>query len=309
MLNHNKLKHGRPDSDPPSPPPAAKRRIDDNTEVSLLRKQIAELADKLEKQAEEISRLQSAFSNLTETQTHNKKPLTPTEPAPAPPTPPVKPEHIPQQWKVRTPSHPIHRNNAESRLLLDIIIPRDKQAKGQAVTKKVNDLLKLTKAPVMAHAVLYSKKGRPIVISSNAEALSHQAHLVYEGIFGEPPSPQLRAYPDHQQYRVKLNSIPTMSLQSGHPISPDLVLKFLLIPEQDLACPAHWLRPAYKPLKESGTIVLPFRSREAALQFHRQHDYLIFGTHCRTSLYTDNPPKTHRKPAPPTTPLPLNHPP
>jgi DNA-binding protein H-NS len=127
-MDHNKLKHER--SDPPNLPPAAKRRIGDVTEeVPALQKQITELANKLEKQAEEISQLQSAIANLTDALPCDKSNLTPAtlntptrakrqsrmnpDPASAPPLR-NKSEHIPQQWKLRTPSHPIHCNNAES---------------------------------------------------------------------------------------------------------------------------------------------------------------------------------------------------
>ena len=111
-----------------------------------------------------------------------------------------------------------------------------------------------------------------------------------KAFLGSPSPAQLvlRAYPDYQQYRVKLNNIPTMSLRTGLPPHPEVILKFIDIEAQDLACPAHWLRPANTLPKENGTIVLAFRSEKVALQFHRR-----YGTHCRTSLYTDNPPKPH----------------
>jgi hypothetical protein len=217
-------------------------------------------------------------------------------PASAPPLH-NKSEHIPQQWKLRTPSHPIHRNNAESRLLLDIIIPHDKQAKGQAVVNWVNKLLHTSRIyGAWIDAILYSTKGRPIVITSEitkAEALGPHARLIYEGIFGEAPPAHLplHTYPDQQQYRVKLNNVPTRDLQDHNLIHPERVLHCLGIKPEDLVCPAHWLTLANRPRKENGTIVIPFRSREEALQVHKHHNFLFLGELCCTSLYTDNPPK------------------
>jgi hypothetical protein len=169
-------KHGCPDSDPPTSLPAVKRCLDGDTEeVSVLQKQIAELADKLAKQVVEISQLQEAVSNLTEAQTGNNKTLAPearTSPTQAnkqsrgdpetvkvhPPST-AKPEHILRQWTVCNPSHPLHCNTAKSQLLFDIIIPCDKQAKGQAVINQVNWHLETVEKNLRVEALLYSKKG------------------------------------------------------------------------------------------------------------------------------------------------------
>jgi len=76
----------------------------------------------------------------------------------------------------------------------------------------------LAKTPVRIHAVLYSKKERPIAITriGNAEALSHQAHIVYEGIFREslPSTTRTARIP-------RLPTIPSEAKQHTDHVPPD----------------------------------------------------------------------------------------
>ena len=161
-------------------------------DVHQLQKQITELVEKLVKQMEEILQLWHAISNLTEAQTHNNnKPLSPAAPeqsrespetTQAHPTPHAKPKHTPQQWRVCTPAHPIHHNNAKSLLILDVIIPHNKQVKGQAVVSTVNSLLSYGLYCSCINAILYSKRGQPIMIASkghNAESLRSSYTMAY----------------------------------------------------------------------------------------------------------------------------------
>ena len=105
----------------------------------------------------------------------------------------LPPQHTPQQWRVCTPAHPIHHNNAKSWLILDVIIPCDKQAKGQAVVSTVNSLLSYGPYRSRIDAILYSKRDRPIMITSkghNTESLRSKAHLMCNGLFEEPAPDQ-----------------------------------------------------------------------------------------------------------------------
>jgi len=347
-MDHNKLKHGRPGSDPPTPPPAAKRRLD-TVEVSALQKQIAALADQLAKQAEEITRLQRAVSDLTEAQTHKIQPPTtapPNMPAqnnneqskgnpePACLAPSAQPKHAPHQqkacrpprlWKNHTPPlNPLHRNSTR-RLIIDTPIPQDNHRIGRAVVEDINNrLLEKTKdEKICVDAVLYSRTGRPVIIAAmttDAEALLPHRHLIMETITGRQG--KTRAYVDRPQFRVKLNGVPTKD-PAGKPLTAAVVLNYIsgiwaryndMEINWKLDHQPSWITPPEELAKKShSTIVIPFNDKETATKFYRYKDFLVFGERCRTSLYTDHPPKNrsiHKQDEhPPRPPLQIPKPP
>src|ERR1700733_5442855 len=302
-MNHNKLKHGRPGSDPPTPPPAAKRRLEDNTEeVAALREQISELADKLGKQAEEISQLRKAVSNLTEAQTRsNKKPLTPAapeqsrknpEPTKAHPPPPAKPEHIPSH---PIPQNPLHRYS-DRRLILNPAIPKEKQKSGGQIVNEINQDIRNRNRSACIDAIVYSRNGRPIVIASKgwkAEDLLPHTDIIAKRCYSS--SSGVVAYPDRQLFWVKLNGVPAMD-QYGSPVPVDQIVKHLG-DSNDILIPLH-VRPTWiKPLcrQTHSTIVFSFCSREDATAFLRYRDFLVSGERCRATEYKNHPPAAHHR--------------
>jgi len=174
---------------------------------------------------------------------------------------------------------------------------------GLAVVEAVNNLLcqSSTDPNTRIDAILYSKNGRPIVIASrstSAEQLCPHANTIFKAVFGRVEN--VNAYPDYQQFRVKLNSVPTTD-STNKPLSANNVLDHITatanipgLQSFKLAQPATWIVSEDK-LKQRprSTIVIPFRSREEATQFHKYRDFLVYGERCRTSLYTNHPPHVH----------------
>ena len=288
------------------PPPSGEA---DN--VAELRAQITDLTAKLNKQEQAISHLFSLLAKSSMHPEHTKPP-----PAPAPThadatrgkSTNTKPTQPACQQRESPPLNPLHRNS-DRRLIIDKVIPPMHQRSGLTIVEAVNSLLGQLSADPNTHidAILYSKNGRPIVIASkstSAERLHPHANNIFKAIFGRTEN--VNAYPDYQQFRVKLNSVPTTD-STGEPLSANNVLDHITatasipgLPSFKLAQPATWIVPEDK-LKQRprSTIVIPFQSREEATQFHKYRDFIVHGERCRTSLYTNHPPSTNA-PNPPT---------
>ena len=212
----------------------------------MLQEQIAELANKLVKQAEEISQLRKAISNLTEAQTcSDKKPPTPAapersrrnpEPTKAHPSPPAKSKHIPLQWRVRTPSHtipqnPLHRYS-DRRLILDKAVPKELQMSGQKIINLINHKIAICSGKTLSttsiDAIVYSRNGCPIAIASKGltaeDLLPHTATLA-KTCYSNPSG--VVAHPDCQLFWVKLNGVPAKD-QYERFIPTDQILKHLV---------------------------------------------------------------------------------
>ena len=233
-------------------------------------------------------------------------------PEPACLAPSAQPKHAPHQqkacrpprlWKNHTPPlNPLHRNSTR-RLIIDTPIPQDNHRIGRAVVEDINNrLLEKTKdEKICVDAVLYSRTGRPVIIAAmttDAEALLPHRHLIMETITGRQG--KTRAYVDRPQFRVKLNGVPTKD-PAGKPLTAAVVLNYIsgiwaryndMEINWKLDHQPSWITPPEELAKKShSTIVIPFNDKETATKFYRYKDFLVFGERCRTSLYTDHPPK------------------
>ena len=144
--------------------------------------------------------------------------------------------------------------------------------------------------------VLYSKNGRPIAVaaeSTTAEALITHRTTILKTITGywEPAA----AWVDNQQFRVKLNGVPTKG-PGKEPLSPANILDQITktwgpAKQALLAQPPTWISPANKPdQKTHSSIVIPFKSQQDAIDFLQYRDFLVFGERCRASVYSEHPP-------------------
>lgn len=305
----------------PAEPPAKRRAIQtiNESELAKLRTQISELADKLAQQTTEIAQLRSLLMNLTDrTEPQESNPVnasTALHPyiTPPPPTPqkPVRHANL-AQWKERTPpQNPLHRNSSQQ-YIIDIPIPRNEQRSGQIVVDAVNQ--QLAKTPDVSPetriaAVLYSKNGRPILLAAPTIAASKLASLlpvIFTAIFGRGEQ-FIPGHPDRQQFRLKLNGVPTKG-PDNKPLNPLEVVQKVWNsfqpprnPNMVLGQRPHWLgQPDQLAQKTHASIMIPFRNKEDAILFLQYRDFLVYGEQCRASPYTDTrPPRQTTRTHPP----------
>ena len=144
--------------------------------------------------------------------------------------------------------------------------------------------------------MLYLKNGRPITVaaeSTTAEALIPHRTTILRTITGiwEP----VAAWVDDQQFRVKLNGVPTKGLDK-EPLSPSDIVNQVAntwgpAKQALLAQPPSWISPANKlDQKTCSSIIIPFKSQQDALNFLQYRDFLVFGERCRASIYVEHPP-------------------
>lgn len=204
----------------------------------------------------------------------------------------------PDAWKTRdSPDNPLLRNS-HRRLIIDHPVPRKDRPPSQATLLAINSALKsITTTPnLRVICVLYSKLGRPIIIASEstpAKELVQHRSIILQTIIGKHQAVQ--AWVDGQQFRVKLNGVPTHD-HDNKPISPVQICQHLIQTKQMepsvlLAQPPEWIGATDKRAQKShSSIVLPFLRQSDAIKFHHTRKYLVLGELCRTSVYTDQPP-------------------
>jgi len=288
-------------------PPANKTTV---TELAHLRVEISKLAEKLAQQ----SVLRSLVNKFAErrstlgvlkgasheaqstpiTSTTTPIPLIQHEPAPQ-----VKPRKLPRALKTRTsPVNPLHRNSPR-RLVIDHPIPRSSQRSGQMLVDAISSALEKATQDSNTRVVcmIYSKNGRPVAIaaeSTTAEALIPHRTAILKAITGtwEP----VTAWVDNQQFRVKLNGVPTKG-PDKEPLSLANILNQIANTWEPakkalLAQPPSWISPANKlDQKTHSSIVIPFASQQDAIDFLQYRGFQVFGERCRASIFSEHPPR------------------
>ena len=290
-------------------PPANETTV---TELAHIRAAISKLAERIAEQSRELAALCSLLDKVAERQPTLNAPkaaahlaqsasIAPTMtpiPTQHKPAPHAKARQPPPAWKTRNrpDDNPLHRNSPR-RLIIDYLIPRSSQHPGQMLVESINTQIgRITKnSDIRVAGVLYSKKGRPIVIAADgttAEALIPYSQTILGAIGHWGSKGSGRAWVDHQQFRVKLNGVPTKNALHV-PVKPDDILNHITTwgpaKQADLAAPPRWIKPNTRNLTHS-TIVIPFKSKEDAKNFLQHRDFLVLGELCHASIYSEQPP-------------------